>query len=135
MKTSSDRAAGILLIVLCFGCVRPSVQTPRTDLSIISRQQLIEHRFVSAYEAVESLRSNWLVTRGIDSFRTPSRVLVYFDNVKLGGVETLRGVSISTISYIQHFDGITATGRWGLDHGAGVIYISTHPTITRSRED
>jgi hypothetical protein len=27
--------------------------------------------------------------------------------------------------YMKYFDGISATARWGLDHGAGVIYVST----------
>jgi hypothetical protein len=78
---------------------------------------------------VQALRANWLNTRGVDSFRTPSRVWVYVDNVRLGGVESLRGVSIGSISYIEHFDGIAASGRWGLDHGAGVIHVLTHPTV------
>jgi hypothetical protein len=95
---------------------------------MLTREQLAEHRFTTAYEAVAALRSNWLETRGVDSFRTPSQVLVYMDNVRLGGVETLRGVAISAITYIQHYDGISATERWGFDHGAGVILVSTQPT-------
>jgi hypothetical protein len=127
MKTTVHaRAASALLLLLtaCAGGVRRA--EPQPDLDRITREQLVEHRFTSAYEAVAALRSNWLTTRGTDSFRTPSQIQVYFDDVRLGGIESLRGVGINSISYIQHFDGIAATERWGLDHGAGVIFVSTH---------
>ena len=52
-------------------------------------------------------------------------VQVYLDDNRLGGVEMLRNINTSLIQYIRWYDGIAATGRWGLDHGAGVIYVST----------
>ena len=122
MKTT----AGIALLILCAACAGSARRAqPPTDRNTITREQLAEHRFRSAYDAVAALRSNWLGTRGPDSFNTPSEVLVYIDNVRVGGVETLRSVVTSSISYIQHFDGLAATARWGLDHGAGVIFVST----------
>ena len=45
----------------------------------------------------------------------------------MGGVETLRTIDLRPVTYIRYFDGIAATARWGLDHGAGAIYVSTHP--------
>jgi outer membrane cobalamin receptor len=64
-------------------------------------------------------------TRGTDSFNSPSVVLVYFDNVKLGGIETLRTIEPGAIAKIEHFDGPEATARWGVGHAGGVILIST----------
>jgi hypothetical protein len=110
------------------GCRRTSTaETTRGDRNVITRTQIGDPRFTTAYDAVEALRSNWLNTRGSDSFRNPSIVRVYLDNVSLGDKETLRSIAISTISYIRYFDGISASSRWGLDHGAGVIYVSTRP--------
>ena len=88
----------------------------------------MEHHFQSAYEAVEALRGQWLQARGPDSFSTPSQVWVYMDNVRLGDVESLRGVHPSTILSIRHFDANAATARWGVGHAAGVIYIQTFPS-------
>jgi len=122
MKTT----AGIALLVLCAACAGSAPRTePPPDRNTITREQLAEHHFRSAYDAVAALRRNWLETRGPDSFSTPSQVLVYIDNVRVGGVETLRSIAISSISSIQHFDGLAASARWGLDHGAGVILVST----------
>lgn len=122
--------SAVLLLVVAGACARSGsgAARPRGDMNLITREQLAEHRFSTAYDAVQSLRSNWLTARGTDSFRSPSQVLVYYDDVKLGGVETLRTINIASVSYIQHFDGLTATQRWGLDHGAGVIYVSTRPS-------
>jgi hypothetical protein len=97
----------------------------RVDYTLLTEEQLREHHFNSAYEAVAALRSRWLETRGTDSFNRPSQVLVYLDDTRLGGVETLRQIALSGVLYIRYIDGITASGRWGLDHGQGVIQVST----------
>ena len=93
---------------------------------MITLDQIREHRFTNAYEAVAALRSNWLQTRGADSFATPTTVQVYFDGTRLGGIDTLRSIGTAGIVYIRYYDGITASGRWGLDHGQGVILVSSH---------
>ena len=104
----------------------PLDRPARADRNVITQQQLVDYHFANAFEAIEALRSNWLRARGPDSFRSPSQVWVYQDNIRLGGVDQLRAISLNTVAFIRHYDGITATGRWGLDHGQGVIYVSTH---------
>jgi hypothetical protein len=101
---------------------------PRTSRDILTSEQIQNTKYTNLYDVVQALRSNWMNDRGIDSLTGPtSVVLVYFDDNKLGGVETLKAISPQQIEYIRHYDGITASGRWGLDHGKGVIYVSTHP--------
>ncbi|HEU4631958.1 MAG TPA: hypothetical protein VFS08_19570 [Gemmatimonadaceae bacterium] len=99
------------------------------DRSVITRAQLQAHQFASVYDAVLTLHSNWLRPRGTDSFTNPTQVLVYVDGSRLGGVETLRTLPVGSVNYIQHIDGLTASARWGLDHGQGVIYVSTTPPL------
>ena len=74
-----------------------------------------------------ALRPYWLQPRGPDSFQTRRRVWVYVDDVRAGGVEALRTISITEVTYIRYFDGTAAAARWGLDHGYGVIFVSTRP--------
>ncbi len=71
------------------------------------------------------MRSNWLRPRGSDSLTRPTEVLVYRDDIKMGGVDVLRAMPTMEISSIRFIDGITASGRWGLDHGSGVIFVVT----------
>ena len=116
-----------LLVLHATGCAAKNANVAdRTDRNVISSAQIKEHGFINAYDAVESLRSTWLRTRGTDSFNKPTEVLVYVDDNKLGGVLTLKQVTTSQIIMIRFVDGLTASARWGLDHGQGVIQVVTH---------
>jgi len=122
------RAAHVLLISLLFGSACATSKTSSkaaTDHLLITRAQMQEHNFTNAYDAVAALHSNWLQKRGTDSFLTPGEVLVYFDETKLGGIETLRSLTSSSFQFIRFYDGIAATNRWGVGHGNGVIYVSS----------
>jgi hypothetical protein len=131
MRRSFGRLCLVLALLATFGCSRttrdPSL--PRVERNVLTHEQVLETRTTNAYEAVETLRSNWLRTRGIDSFSSPGQVLVYFNETRLGGVETLRSIGLNDIGYIRYFDGREASARWGLDHGHGVIYITTLPPL------
>jgi len=98
---------------------------PRTDRTLITRQQIETGGYRTAYDAVLSLRSNWLQERGRDSFANPSIVLVYLDGTKMGGIDELKGIPAHSVESIKHHDGISASARWGLDHGQGVIEVKT----------
>jgi len=120
------RRSAMLLVLAAAGCVRaPATSAPRTDRSLLTQQQLLEHHFNNVYEAVEALRPRWLQSRGPNSFRTPGEVLVYQDDNLLGGVDQLRSVMIPTVVYVRYYDSVQATARWGVGHSQGVIYIST----------
>ena len=124
--------AGLAVLALV-GCASARQQQQQgqaassTDRSILTKSQFESYHFNTAYDAVESLRSNWLSSKGADSFRNPSQVRVYVDDVSLGDISTLRSISMADVVYLKHYDGVSASSRWGLGHGAGVIYVSTRP--------
>jgi hypothetical protein len=105
---------------------RPTDARP-SDRSVISSAEMREHNFRNVYEAVAALRSNWLVSRGSDSFNSPTGVKVYYDTAMLGGVETLRTIRPEGIAFVRFYDGISASARWGMDHAQGVIFVSSRP--------
>jgi len=124
------RPAALFLAMLlgtaaCGGSRHGEQQPTPRDRELLTFEQLRSEHFNSAYDAVLALRSNWLHTRGNDSFTSPTRVQVYVDGTRYGGVESLRTLPVISINYIRHYDGLTASARWGLDHGQGVIYVST----------
>jgi hypothetical protein len=127
MRVPFARSALLTLLLLGTACAghRKSDGKPRADREVITREQIRTNRFTSAWDAVEALHSIWLQTRGTDSFNSPTAVWVYLDENRLGGVQTLKDIPIANISYIRHYDGLTATGRWGVGHGQGVIYVSS----------
>jgi hypothetical protein len=127
MRSAVRTLVAFGFLLLAPACATRSAAGRRVgaDRNLITREQILEHRFNNAYEAVQALHSNWLATRGPDSFQNPSQVWVYLDNTRLGGVETLREIGSVNIGSIRYYDGVAATARWGLDHGSGVIFVTT----------
>src|SRR5512140_859822 len=120
------RVAVSLALCVSAACAA-SAPTNRSkeDITLITREQIQELRFSTAYDAVKGLRSNWITNRGPESFRYPSEVQVYLDGVHMGGVATLQDIASPPIQSIRFISGIEATSRWGTDHGKGVIFVST----------
>ena len=125
------RLALSLLLVLggCATAGGSGAQQGRSDL--IVEEQLRGNSYTSVYDAVVALRPNWLRTRGTDSFRAPTEIQVYIDNVRVGGTGNLQQIAAISAYYVQYYDGLEASARWGLGHGAGVIYVSTTPMRER----
>jgi hypothetical protein len=82
---------------------------------------------LNAYDLVRRLRPAFLADRGPQSFRTsvPRTAQVYVDNVRMGGIETLRDVPRDAIAEIRYYSGPDATTRWGTGHSSGVIFVAT----------
>jgi len=127
MRRNVGRLVVLAVLVFCGACSsgRKSASLPQRDRNVITGEELIEGHFITVYDAVEALHAPWLTPRGPDSFVAPSEVLVYLDNVKLGGVSNLRNLNLHIIRYVRHYDGIAATARWGVGHAAGVILVAT----------
>jgi hypothetical protein len=108
----------------CAGGMRTGDGTT-DDRSLITREQMLGRHFTTAYDAVRSLRGNWLVERGKSSLTRPVEIQVYVDGVRVGGVALLKDIAPETVQSIRFFSGIEATTRWGTDHGRGAIFVVT----------
>ncbi len=98
--------------------------TSRRDL--ITRADIQVTQWQNAYDLVRNLRPQWLQVRGRDTITgDPGGVQVVLDGVRLGGVEALRTFSVGGIGYLQYFDAISASQRWGTGFGQGAIFISS----------
>ncbi|HEY0778546.1 MAG TPA: hypothetical protein VGD56_11330 [Gemmatirosa sp.] len=124
LRTTLPRSAlAVLLTAACAGRATPGAG--HADTSVITRDQIAAAHFTSAYDVVQSLHNNWLHNRGTDSFQSPGQVLVYLDDNRLGGVESLRAIASHTIGSIRFIDAPSATARWGPGHTQGVIAVVT----------
>lgn len=125
----SLKSLGVAALVLTFasGCASgaPAAARPRFDAALITREQIQELQVSTAYDVVKTLRGNWLNARGPQSFRYPSAVQLYLDDNHVGDVSVLPSIPTSSIQFIRYYSGQEATAKWGLDHGAGAIYVST----------
>jgi hypothetical protein len=107
------------------GGAKGGTTAPRVDRNMILREEFLTLNASNLFDVVQRFRPQWLRPRGTDSINNPTSVQVYLDNQRLGGVESLRQISPVTVQTVRHFDGIEASGRWGLDHGSGVIFITS----------
>lgn len=132
MSSLSRRLLFLMIVPLlgCGGGARSSSDPGsigRSNRDVLTADDLRSTGSTNAYDAVSALRSSWLRPRGPDSFSNPGQVWAYVDDVRVGGVDRLRRISITQITYIRYYDGRAASARWGLDHGQGVIFVSTRP--------
>lgn len=100
----------------------PAAAAERPDPSLLEEETL--RRYSSAFEAVQTLRSQWLRVRSPGSFQGTGQVWVYRNGVRVGGVEELRRMSTTEIESIRYYDGRQASQRWGLGHENGVIFVT-----------
>lgn len=119
--------------------LRPGFAAAR---QVIERDEMIESGGTNAYEVVRSLRKEWLIPRGVNSFRESARgtagfdeetvvipgadhIIVYYDNARLGGTQYLVEVGVEPLASIEFISPSAATFRWGTGHAHGVILLTT----------
>jgi hypothetical protein len=103
--------------------------SPMGDPDVITREQIGGQGSArNAYDLVQSLRPQWLITRGLTTLRQAAGeedVVVYMDNGRLGYRDELRRVPLGSVQYLRFFSASEATQRWGAGHLHGAILIST----------
>lgn len=98
----------------------------RRDRNALSAEEIQASMQTDALGIVRTLRPAWLRSRGTGSLRGPgATVRVYVDGRMAGGVEALRQVPASSIREMRYMDASQATQRYGTDHGAGVIQVTS----------
>ncbi|GAC1479096.1 MAG: hypothetical protein NVS1B4_23400 [Gemmatimonadaceae bacterium] len=98
----------------------------RESQDVIALDEMGRSQWSNAFDMVKNLRPRWLVPRGRDTIiGQPSEVQVHLDDVRIGGPDALRNISVLDIDHIQFYDPITAAGRWGLGYGQGMIQVVT----------
>lgn len=100
-------------------------RAPRRDRYKIVEEELASRNEADALSLIQSTRPQWLRVRGRSSMALSEQVWVYRNGAKLGGVATLRQVSIAELRGAEYLDGSKATERFGADHGAGAILLTT----------
>jgi hypothetical protein len=87
----------------------------------------------TAYDAVRLLRPEWLRGRGVHIIGESAEetIVVMLDQVRLGGIGTLREVSIQMVRSVEFVDPGPATVRWGAGHSHGVILITAEGGIAK----
>jgi hypothetical protein len=94
--------------------------------NVITRAEMEQNQYASLYEVVQALRGRWLNSRGPTTLLgKPTEVQVMVDDLRLGGVNTLRSLTRDNVVTIAFVDPVTAAQRWGGKYAQGTIVVTT----------
>ena len=130
-------AAGAIPTAAPRDTVSPGISLPkavpaRNDRQLLTRDAILSTQYTNMYDVIQALRGNWLRTRAAESIQgKSSTVQVYLDNQRLSGADELKSMPPTNVATVRYYDPIQASARWGMDHGAGAIYILTARAVSR----
>jgi hypothetical protein len=116
------RLLALLLLALAGGCAaHEGARMPRTDLSVLTAEELQAGQYASLYEAIAALRSNWVRERPPSSFHgmTPEPLSVFVGDVRAGGVDFLHQIAIGDVASVRFLTTTEAASRLGHSAQAG----------------
>ena len=140
MRTAVNRTArAIVLLWAAAACARSNAPgMPRGgDRNLITSEEIVAGNFRNAFEAVERLRPNMLRQRALtlrnnagntmasSASQAQVPVIAYVDEVRVGGVDQLKGVPATQVLEIRYVNAQEATMRWGTGHASGAIMVFT----------
>ena len=128
-RTCTLALVGAILIALpgCASGPAEGVATTRRDPDVITRDELAEQSIVSlsAYDAIQRLRPNWLRARGATSIvgsgdRFPG---VLINNTARSDIEVLRTLATTDVESLRFVGAADATTRFGTGYVNGLIEV------------
>jgi hypothetical protein len=139
MIRTTTLGSALALVVFAAACATTGEPRAGSDSAIITQEEIAQAHAGNAYDLVQSLRPRWLTVRGQSRLGTDARpdigadvrvmaeeeIPVYLDGTRLGGVETLRSVSIRDVASVRRLSASLATQRFGTGHPNGAIVLNT----------
>jgi hypothetical protein len=106
-----------------------SLRAPRErkDPNVITEAELASRSTLTARQAIEQLRPQFLRTRGtttLGNAQTSDVIWVYVDGTRMGTLEVLNNIGVHEIREIRYLSPSEATNRYGTGHVQGAIVIT-----------
>lgn len=111
---------GIVLLALATACASGASRGGSYDRDRITREELESRAGANLYDIVNSSRSNWLRAQAGTGGGTP---LVYVDGRRLGGLELLRSINVSTVEEVRYLSASAAHSRYSMSDARPVIEV------------
>lgn len=125
MPLRPARFLALCLVLLAGACATGRTRAHRSA-DVITREEMLQNNFITVYDAVSALRSNWLNVRPNTLMSQQEDVVVYYDVTRLGSPKELGNIFVRDVQYVQHLSPTEATQRYGVGHSQGVIFVSSH---------
>lgn len=133
MRKQHGRTALALLLAvgLLGGCASAKVNKEGRDMTRLNREQIINAGGNNMHDVISRLRPQWLNAPAATSFSMNNVVVVFQDNMNMGGPTALRQISPEGIYEARYMDGqraaATLPGITNGQHIEGAIILSTKP--------
>jgi hypothetical protein len=105
----------------------PMPRTQRKDPNVITEAELASRSTLTARQAIEQLRPQFLRIRGtttLGNAQTSDVIWVYVDGTRMGTLEVLNNIGVHEIREIRYLNPSEATNRYGTGHVQGAILIT-----------
>ncbi len=127
-----DKRVSLLpLALILLACAMSQNTGPRRSTRVLLADEIEEYGVLTAAEAVELCRPQWLHTRSSPS-QSPysqnpdgSPPVVYLDGVRLGDVRELERIRSEMVERMEFLAPTDATNRFGTNHAGGAILVTT----------
>lgn len=117
----------LLVSLVALGCAGHGAAGSGSTRAVLTAEELGAETLTSAYDAVQRLRPEWLVSRGATSLTRSGggRVAVYMDGIRFGEADSLHNIRVGDLREIRYLTGSEATTRFGTGVPGGVIHVLT----------
>lgn len=124
----SRLAVLVLLLVVTAACASSSPGTRtsgRRDARVLTTEEIRAAAASNLYDVIRSQRPEWLIKRGQTSINMEGDIVVYVDNVALGGPESLKSIDVQSVQTARFLNASEAQMRYGVGHMHGAIVVVT----------
>jgi len=116
---------------MLWGCASTKAGKKSTDPNVITREEILGANANNLHDVVQRLRPQWLRTPAPTSINMNNEIVVFQDQMQLGGPDALRQLSPELAYELRWMDGVRASaalpGLMSGRHIEGVIIVSTKP--------
>lgn len=124
-----SRLAALVVMVCAAAACASSTPGPRTsgrrDARLLGAEEIRTSSASNLYDVIRSQRPEWLIKRGQTSINLEGDIVVYIDNVALGGPESLKSIDVQSVQSARFLNASEAQMRYGVGHMHGAIVVVT----------
>ena len=127
MLTRAHSPLLMVAVLLWTGCASSGESGPRRSRDVITSEELMEVPHSTLFDAVRVLRQRWLQPRNMGSLRSQGQQTprVYVDGQLRGDLVELTRFAPNEVEEVRFMNASDATTRFGTNHVAGAIVVTT----------
>jgi hypothetical protein len=120
--------AAVALTASCAAATASTSRLSSTGANVLTAAEIVASHVSDAYQAVTQLRPDFLRRSYASPVPTVTQsytVDVYLDNLRIGDADALRSIPLGDVRTIRYLPPMEADLRFGGQHPAGAILVST----------